>query len=173
MISRRLAAILAALLVIVLLLGVAVALVQQRRIDGIGRQRDNAEAERDAAKQERDALSGDAKVVTRYVDRVQYVREAGATIVKEVPVYVTATADAACTVPAGFVHIHDAAASGHTPTGPAGDPDAPAAGVTLSAVAETTAANYTTCHATAAQVTGLQALVRQLHDALARQTSTP
>ncbi|CAQ43917.1 hypothetical protein V3O09_12200 [Stenotrophomonas maltophilia] len=116
---------------------------------------------------------GTTQVVTEYVDRVQLVHERGATIVKEVPVYVTATADAACTVPAGFVHIHDAAASGHPPTGPAGDPDAPAAGVTLSAVAETTAANYATCHATAAQVTGLQALVRQLHDALARQASTP
>lgn len=116
---------------------------------------------------------GTTHVVTEYVDRVQLVSERGATIVKEVPVYVTATADSACTVPVGFVHIHDAAASGDARTGPAGDPDAPAAGLTLSAVAETTAANYATCHATAAQVTGLQALVRQLHDALARQAGTP
>lgn len=116
---------------------------------------------------------GTTRVVTEYVDRVQLVRERGATIVKEVPVYVTTTADAACTVPVGFVHIHDAAASGNAPTGPAGDPDAPAAGLALSAVAETTAANYATCHATVAQVIGLQALVRQLHDALSRAAGVP
>lgn len=161
MISRRLAAILAALLVIVLLLGVAVALVQQRRIDGIARQRDNAEAERDAAKQERNALSGDAKVITRYVDRVQYVREAGATIVKEVPVYVTPEADRACPVPAGFVRVHDAAAENRPLAGPAGDPDAPAAGIALSTVASTVTDNYTTCHAIREQLIGLQDAVRQ------------
>lgn len=109
---------------------------------------------------------GTTRIVTQYVDRVQVVRERGATIVKEVPVYVTATADAACTVPAGFVRLHDAAASGDALAGPAGDPDAPAAGVALSAVAETTAANYATYHATAAQVIGLQDLARQLHGAL-------
>lgn len=109
---------------------------------------------------------GTTRTVTEYVDRVQVVRERGATIVKEVPVYVTATADSACTVPAGFVHLHDAAASGDAIAGFAGDPDAPAAGVTLSAVAETTAANYATYHGTVAQVIGLQTLVQQLHDAL-------
>ncbi|HGM5039158.1 TPA: hypothetical protein ACKPZ9_000710 [Stenotrophomonas maltophilia] len=161
MISRRLAAILAALLVIVLLLGIGVALVQQRRIDGIVRQRDNAEAERDAAKQERDVLSGDAKVVTRYVDRVQYVREAGTTIVKEVPVYVTPEADRACPVPAGFVRVHDAAAENRPLAGPAGDADAAAAGIALSTVGATVADNYTTCHAIREQLIALQLAVSE------------
>ena len=58
---------------------------------------------------------GTTRVVTEYVDRVQVVRERGDTITKEVPVYVTPTADAACAVPAGFVHIHDAAAAGIAP----------------------------------------------------------
>lgn len=109
---------------------------------------------------------GTTRVVTEYVDRVQVVRERGATITKEVPVYVTPTADAACAVPVGFVHIHDAAAAGIAPTGAAGDPDAPAAGATLSVVAETTAANYGQYHAAAEQVKALQQLVNQLHTAL-------
>lgn len=161
MISRRLAAILAALLVVVLLLGIIVALVQQRRIDGVARQRDDAEAQRDAAIEQRDAASGDAKVITRYVDRVQYVREAGATIVKEVPIYVTPEADRACSVPVGFVRLHDAAAENRPLAGPAGDPDAPAAGIALSTVASTVADNYTSCHAIREQLIGLQDAVRQ------------
>ena len=71
------------------------------------------------------------KVVTQYVDRVRVVREKGDTIIKEVPVYVPAQADAACTVNRGFVRLHDAAAAGELPT-PAGDPDAAAAGLALS-----------------------------------------
>ncbi|CAM4210020.1 hypothetical protein CR156_14345 [Stenotrophomonas lactitubi] len=110
---------------------------------------------------------GTTRVVTKYVDRVQVVRERGDTITKEVPVYVTPTADAACAVPVGFVQLHNAAAAGIAPTGTAGDPDAPAAGATLSAVAETTAANYGQYHAAAEQVTALQQLVTQLHTALA------
>lgn len=109
---------------------------------------------------------GTTKVVTQYVDRVQVVRERGDTIIKEVPVHVTPTADAACTVPAGFVQFHDAAAAGVTPAGAADDPDAPAPGVTLSAIAETTAANYSQYHAAAEQVTALQQLALQLHTAL-------
>lgn len=96
------------------------------------------------------------KVVIRYVDRVRVVREVGATITKEIPVYVTAKADAACPIPAGFVRVHDAAAQGVPIGEPAGDPDAPAPGITLSAVADTVAGNYTACHETSEQLTSLQ-----------------
>ncbi|MCF3530881.1 hypothetical protein GUR46_18575 [Stenotrophomonas maltophilia] len=116
---------------------------------------------------------GTTRVVTEYVDRVQVVHERGDTIVKEVPIYVTANADAACTVSAGFVQLHDTAASGNATAGPAGDPDAPAAATPLSVVAETVASNYATCHATAAQVVGLQELARELHADLERQAGTP
>ena len=102
------------------------------------------------------------KVVIRYVDRVRVVREIGATITKEIPVYVTAKADAACPIPAGFVRVHDAAAQGVPLGEPAGDPDAPAPGVTLSAVADTVAGNYTACHETGTQLTELQAWLRGL-----------
>ena len=102
------------------------------------------------------------KVVIRYVDRVRVVREVGATITKEIPVYVTAQADAACPIPTGFVRVHDAAAQGVPLGEPAGDPDAPAPGVTLSAVADTVAGNYTACHEAGAQLTALQAWLRGL-----------
>ena len=102
------------------------------------------------------------KVVIRYVDRVRVVREVGATITKEIPVYVTAQADAACPIPAGFVRVHDAAAQGVPLGDPAGDPDAPAPGVTLSAVADTVAGNYTACHEAGAQLTALQVWLRGL-----------
>lgn len=133
----------------------------------------SAKAENAALASSLKLAEGTTRVVTEYVDRVQLVHERGATIVKEVPIYVTANADAACAVPAGFVQLHDTAASGSATAGPAGDPDAPAAGVTLSAVAETVAGNYATCHATAAQVVALQELARNLHVELQRQAGTP
>lgn len=161
MISRKVAGILAALLLIVLLLAAVIALVQQRRIDAAVQQRDQARSQRDTAVTERDAARGATNIVTEYVDRVQVVREVGATIVKEVPVYVTPQADRACTIPVGFVGLHDAAAANQPVVGSAGDPDAPAPGLALSAVAGTVAGNYTACHATAQQLIGLQEFVRQ------------
>ncbi|HFF3032342.1 TPA: hypothetical protein ACGCGJ_000829 [Stenotrophomonas maltophilia] len=142
-------------------------------LDKANRALATANAEKSDLAGKLELAQGTTRVVTEYVDRVQVVRERGATIVKEVPVYVTATADSACAVPAGFVQFHDAAASGNTAAGPAGDPDAPAPGVTLSAVAETVADNYTSCHATAAQVVALQDLARQLQAELVRQAGEP
>lgn len=103
------------------------------------------------------------QVVTQYVDRVQVIEKKGATLIKEVPVYVSAKADAACTVNAGFVRLHDYAAAGQPlPTlDPAGDADAVGSGVALSAVAETVAGNYTSCQQNAEQLTSLQELLRQ------------
>jgi len=99
------------------------------------------------------------RIVTQYVDRVQIVREKGQTIVRKVPLYVPASADAACIVPAGFVRLHDAAATSAMPDAP-GAADAQASGVALSTVASTVTDNYTTCHATAEQLTALQDWVR-------------
>ncbi|KLC59416.1 signal peptide protein, partial [Xanthomonas perforans] len=69
---------------------------------------------------------------------------------------ITGTDDGGRSIPAGFVRLHDAAATGNPAGPPAGDPDAPAAGITLSAIAGTVADNYTSCHATAAQLSALQ-----------------
>lgn len=101
------------------------------------------------------------KVITEYVDRIRIVREKGNTIIKEVPVHVPVQANAACTINRGFVRLHDAAAEGRMPE-PAGDADAPAAGIALSAVAGTLAANYQTCFENAEQLKALQAWVRQM-----------
>ncbi len=110
-----------------------------------------------AAVRERQAQAT-VEVVTQYVDRVRVVREKGDTIIKEVPVYVPVQADAACTINHGFVRLHDAAA-GELPE-PARDADAAAAGVALSAVAGTVAANYQTCHENAEQLRALQEWIR-------------
>ncbi len=102
------------------------------------------------------------KVVTQYVDRIRVVREKGDTIIKEVPVYVSVQAGAACTINRGFVRLHDAAAAGELPKS-ARDADAAPAGIALSAVAGTVAANYQTCFETAEQLRVLQAWVKQTH----------
>lgn len=104
------------------------------------------------------------RVVTHYVDRVKVVREKGDVIIKEVPVYVSPEADAACVLPRGFVRLHDAAAAGVVPD-PARDADATAAGITLSAVAGTVADNYTRCHENAEQLIALQEWVREMKKA--------
>ena len=113
-----------------------------------------------AAIRERQAQAT-VKVVTQYLDRVRVVRQKGDTIIKEVPVYVPVQADAACTINRGFVRLHDAAAAGELPDS-ARDSDAAAAGIALSAVAETVAANYQTCHENAEQLRALQAWVIDL-----------
>ena len=101
------------------------------------------------------------QVVTKYVDRVRVVRETGDTIVKEVPVYVPAEADAACVVNGGFVRLHDAAAAGRLPE-PARSADADPAGIALSAVAGTVADNYARCRENAEQLISLQEWVREM-----------
>ncbi len=114
-----------------------------------------------AALRERQAQAT-VKVVTEYVDRVRVVREKGDTIIKEVPVYVPVQADAACTINRGFVRLHDAAAAGELPE-PAGNADASAAGLALSAVATTVTTNYQTCHENAEQLRALQAWVSEMN----------
>ena len=98
------------------------------------------------------------RVVTQYVDRVRTVREAGETIVKEVPVYVPAQCDADGRLPAGWRVQHDAAAAG-SPADPARAADAQP--VAPDAAAETVARNYLTCRETAEQLTALQQWVRE------------
>lgn len=100
------------------------------------------------------------QVVTKYVDRIQIVRDKGDSLIQEIPVYVPVQADAACTVHRGFVSLHDAAAAGELPQ-PARDADAPAEGLALSTVATTVVTNYQTCHENAEQLKALQDWIRQ------------
>lgn len=104
-------------------------------------------------------------VVDHYIDRVKVVMAQSAVIVKQVPVYVTRQADARCTVPVGFVRLHDAAAQGQSlPAAPGGAVDAPS-GLALSAVASTVAGNYGICRATAERLSALQDWVKRQHEA--------
>jgi hypothetical protein len=156
-------------LLILLVIGALIAggVWQQSRINAAQNATRDAESraqvamgERDTAREQTRLARENVRVVTKYVDRVQTVYVKGRTITKEIPVYVTPEADAACVIPAGFVRIHDAAAANTAPEPPAGDPDAPAPGVTLSAIAETVADNYTQYHALGEQLIGLQDYVR-------------
>lgn len=105
------------------------------------------------------------KIVTEYVDRVETVRVRGETIIKEVPVYVTQEADSRCTVPNGFVWMHNAAATNATVV--ANSPSPPYAGasnVALSTVAGTVAYNYQQFHELREQVLSLQQFIRENSD---------
>lgn len=148
----------------VLLLAVAIAAswTTLHRLSSANQRAATAEATAKRRQGELEQAHMGERVITQYVDRVRVVRERGTTITREVPVYVTAKADAACPVPVGFVRVHNSAAQ-NLPLGePAGNPDAPTPGVALSTVATTVASNYTTCHETAQQLTALQDWVRGL-----------
>jgi hypothetical protein len=116
------------------------------------------QAERVSAIKKRQA-EATVKVVTRYIDRIQVVRDTGDAITKEVPFYVTTQDDAACQLTRGFVRLHDAAAAGRVP-GAAGVADAAPAGIALSSAAATVADNYERCRENASQLNSLQEWIR-------------
>ncbi|WP_236183713.1 hypothetical protein [Pseudomonas protegens] len=101
------------------------------------------------------------KVVVEYVDRIVKVYQAGATITKEVPVYVSKAADRACVVPDGFVRVHDAGAANLPVAGGPSVTDGAASGLALSTVAASVVDNYSECHANAEQLKALQRWVRE------------
>lgn len=118
-----------------------------------------------------DAAHQDARIVTKYVDRVRTVHERGATIVKKVPVYVPAQTVAACTLNRGFVRVLNAAAADTALPGAATALDAAPAGVGLDTVAASVVDNYTSANTIREQLIALQQWVRA-HSAPARATST-
>lgn len=81
------------------------------------------------------------------------------TITKEIPPYVTKTVfteriDAGGGLPAGFVWVHNQAASGSTaPLPPGVDPDAPT-GIGMPELADTLVHNYGECHAVREEAQG-------------------
>lgn len=91
---------------------------------------------------------------SRYDKLAAERRDVFITLQREVPIYVTPTADAHCVIPHGFVRLHDAAAAARPApdsTAAGGSHDAPS-GVALSAVAATVAENYAACHDAIAEV---------------------
>ncbi|OCS48511.1 hypothetical protein [Ralstonia pickettii] len=121
---------------------------------------DQAETTAASLRKQLDNAKSATVTVTQYVDRERVIRVKGDTIIKEVPRYVPAQADAACVVPRGFVRLHDAAAAGTVPNPDTGNADAAPSGVALSTVAGTVAANYTDCHVDAARLSSLQQTLR-------------
>lgn len=104
------------------------------------------------------------KVVTQYVDRVRVVREKGDTIIKEVPVYVPAQADAAALSTVALCACTTLPPQANCPPPPE-ILMRPPQGLALSAVAGTVAANYQTCHENAEQLWALQRWVRNMSSA--------
>jgi hypothetical protein len=86
----------------------------------------------------------DIKGKVKEAQQVKIVKE---TIIRKVPQYVTRKADAACTIPAGFVLLHNETVSDRATAVPGSGPsnaDA-ASGVALSTVAEVTGSNNAEC----------------------------
>lgn len=105
-----------------------------------------------------------AELVADYEDKLRAAQETKHTIIKRIPVYVTAQADAACTINRGFVRLHDASAAGADPGAPT-LADAAPSGVALSAVAGTVAENYGSCRENAEQLVALQRWVGEMRAA--------
>lgn len=96
------------------------------------------------------------QVVTNYVDRVKTITVQGETRVKEVPIYVTAQDDAACSINTGFVRMWNAAnTSTVISPDPSGADDAPS-GVSLSDTASQHAREAIYTHQLEEQLIALQ-----------------
>ncbi|KAF1043075.1 MAG: hypothetical protein GAK35_02395 [Herbaspirillum frisingense] len=96
------------------------------------------------------------QVVTNYVDRVKTIKVQGETKIKEVPIYVTAQDDAACSINAGFVRLWNAANAGATISPDPSGADAAPSGVSLSDTAAQHAREATYTRQLEEQVIGLQ-----------------
>ena len=103
------------------------------------------------------------EVVTRYIDRTRVVKEKADAVIREIPVYITAEADAACTIPGAAVLLHDAAATNQVPDPARLAHAAPASNVTLSRLLDTTVTNYGTFYEVREQLRALQDWVREQH----------
>lgn len=104
----------------------------------------------------------------KYLDRVKTIYTKGETIEKQVPIYITATDNAHCTINAGFMREYNAAWTNNA-AGPAADSDREPAGISLAEVATTDTHNATSCLAWREQALGL----REFYDRLKIATNTP
>lgn len=95
------------------------------------------------------------RVVTKYVDRIVTVREKGDTIIRRVPVYVTAQDDSRCTINNGFVRLWNEANTGEV-SEPSAGADAAPSGVVLSEVATQKGYEAKLCRETEQRLVSLQ-----------------
>ena len=94
------------------------------------------------------------QTVTKYVDRVQIVKEKGRTIIKEIPIYVQDT----CILSGGFRLLHDSSANNEL-SDPARIADAET--VSFETATKTIFENYEACHLNSETLSSLQQWVRQ------------
>ena len=99
------------------------------------------------------------KVLTKYITRVETIKQKGDEIVKEVPIYITKVDDTKCVIPNGFVLLHNSASQNEIPDTTRGF-DAGASEIKLSGVATTVIENYTAYYKVSEQLKSLQEWVR-------------
>ena len=119
-----------------------------------------AEAKLEMAQKETASAEVTTKVVTKYVTKIQIVKEKGDVIIKEVPKYITKESDAKCPIPNAFVVLHDSASKNEVPD-TARLADEGTSATKLSTVTETVVGNYSICHQNAEQLKALQDWVRE------------
>lgn len=119
-----------------------------------------AEAKIEMAKKDAASAEASTKVVTKYITKIEIVKEKGDAILKEVPKFVTANADGQCVIPNGFVLLHDSASRNEVPDSTRGV-DEGASSVKLSGVATTVTENYTLYHKVSEQLRSLQEWVKE------------
>jgi hypothetical protein len=117
------------------------------------------------AKQSIKIIQAQAKIVietqTKYVDRIQKIYIKGEQIEKQIPVFITAADNAACSINAGFVRVYNAAWASES-AGSASESDRQSSGLSLATVAETDAHNATSCLAWREQALGLREFYAKL-----------
>jgi hypothetical protein len=118
-----------------------------------------AEVKLEMAKKETASAEVTTKVITKYVTKIEVVKEKGDAIIKEIPKYISQDADAKCPVPNGFVVLHDSASRNEVPDATRSI-DAGTSEVKLSDVATTVTENYTTYHKVAEQLKSLQEWIK-------------
>lgn len=111
---------------------------------------------------EKKASEKTVQIETQYVDRVQVIHDKAATIIKEVPKYVTVKDDSNCVINHGFVQLYDysAAVGPVISIAPIGAYEE-SSGVALSTVAAVTAENHASFAENAEQLTKLQEWVTE------------
>jgi len=119
-----------------------------------------AETKLEMSKKETASAETTTKVVTKYINKVQIVKEKGNEIIKQVPVYISKDADAKCDVPNGFVMLHDSASRNEVPDSTR-KVDGTTSEVKISGVAETVIDNYTTYYQVAEQLRSLQEWIKE------------
>jgi len=118
-----------------------------------------AEAKLEMAQKETASAEVTTKVVTKYVTKIQIVKEKGDVIIKEVPKYITKESDAKCPIPNAFVVLHDSASKNEIPD-PTRLANEGTSDTKLSTVTETVVGNYSICHQNAEQLKSLQEWIK-------------